>query len=367
MPIDSSELCARSRDKLDLLWNKVQVEVGSVDHSTSIDNEIIEAIRRIINCSIKSYRYVPLTQLLAKSVDRTLDCRSIQKEYGGKGAFDARTLAHSVIVEFDRANDNVLGGSPEPYVNNPLRIAGILPRFRSAQKNKSGFDDLCTLLEYAERNPLKIESLILVTLDTIWDRLQDVVFTYPVPGRISIDDCLSLIQGFLMERTGGVRLEAMSVALFETIGSVLKLFSKVRSSQVNASDVSTGIAADIECLDNEGNVALAVEAKDRTLVLRHISDKMPAIRAKGIGELLFLIQGGIVEEDQLYVADVIEREFVSGQNIYVLELSEFLKTCLVLFGEDGRRQLLAAVGESLDKRKVDLRHRQAWRDSLASI
>ncbi len=105
--------------------------------------------------------------LTAKAADPGRDCRSVQATCGLRGAFDARTIADEVVVPFDRANENVLGGSTEPYANNPLRIPAIVPTARSAQRDKSAFDDLCKVLDYAEKNPQHAVDLLRAALEQI--------------------------------------------------------------------------------------------------------------------------------------------------------------------------------------------------------
>src|SRR5690606_24687256 len=115
-----------------------------------------------ITGATKTYHYVLLTQLLAKVVQPDLDCRSVQAgNFPYPGAFDARTIAHKVVVPFDKDNQNVLGGSVEPYVNNPLRVPGILPEYRSQQKDKAGWDTLVRILERVEDagNPIATATL----------------------------------------------------------------------------------------------------------------------------------------------------------------------------------------------------------------
>lgn len=98
------------------------------------DGALIESIHRAINSATKSYHYVLPTQLIAKLADPSLDCRCLQVARGGQGAFDARTIAHKVVVPFDQSNNNVLGGSPEPYVNNPLRVPEVSAQYRKLRK-----------------------------------------------------------------------------------------------------------------------------------------------------------------------------------------------------------------------------------------
>jgi hypothetical protein len=147
---------------------------------------------------------------------------------------------------------------------------------------------------------------------------------------------------------------------------VLGFFAAVRSADINAADLSTGIAADLECIDAGGKIVMAVEVKDRQLTLHDAQDKLPAIRDKGIRELLFLVQGGI-ESNEGAIDELVTRQFVTGQNIYILEFENFLASCMVLFREDGRREFLRKVGRELDERRTDITHRRKWAELLASI
>ena len=111
---------------------------------------LIPLIRACLQSPSLTYHYVLPTQLLAKAVNPSLDAHAIQASYPSAGAFDARTIAHDVIVPFDRENERVLGGSPEPYVNNPLRVPGITADYRNAQKQKTDWDKLVAVLDAVE-------------------------------------------------------------------------------------------------------------------------------------------------------------------------------------------------------------------------
>lgn len=334
---------------------------------TGIDPELRDAIRRSINSKTKTYRYVLPTQLLSKLARPELDCRSIQAGSGLTGSFDARSICHGVIVSFDRENNSVLGGSSEPYLNNPLRIPAIRPAARRAQKDKEGFDDLMKVLNYAQQNPQELIGLVREVLMAIQDRLAEVSVTYPVPNRVSLQQAQATLKDFLGDRSGGLRLQAVAVAIFRAIGERFKLFADVRSDNINAADASTGSAADLECVDDVGDIVMAVEVKDRHLTLRQMQDKLPAVREKGIREMLFLVQGGTAGDDAQDVATALSRQFVTGQNLYVLEWDEFLTSCLVLFGEAGRREFLKHVGKELDRQRADISHRRKWASLLGTI
>jgi hypothetical protein len=119
-------------------WNDI---LKLVEHESSAEplkkeyDLLKENIRSCLTSRAKSYRYVLPTQLLSKSVDHSLDCRPLQAAFESAGSFDARTIAHKVIAPFDKENHNVLGGSNEPYVNNPLRCTSVSKANRARQKN----------------------------------------------------------------------------------------------------------------------------------------------------------------------------------------------------------------------------------------
>ena len=106
------------------------------DPSTNLDRKICDAINRSINSKSRSFRYVLPTQIIAKLADHKLDSTCIQASRNKGSDFDVRSVNKKVIVKFDTSNNNVLGGSPEPYVNNPLRIPEISQANRTNQKKQ---------------------------------------------------------------------------------------------------------------------------------------------------------------------------------------------------------------------------------------
>jgi hypothetical protein len=327
--------------------------------------EIMKACERSVNSSTKSYRYVLPTQLLAVVVDSSLDCRCVQVSTGQAGSFDARSICQRVIVPFDRENHRVLGGSPEPYVNNPLRIPGFFAEEASAQRDSSGFQDLRTVLEWAHANPRQTRKLLRFVLAVVRNRLQSVQIAYPVPIRTSLKDALRAIDAFLAEKSGGARLQAVVAALFKAVGFHLHLFDEVSTASITTSDTHSGRISDIECRDENGNILLAVEVKDDALSMRHIQDKIPVVREHGIRELLFLARG-TVEFNESTDA-LLAGEFAAGQNIYAVMFPSFLESRLVLLGEIGRREFLQQVGVFVDAVSGELTDREAWRDQLRAI
>ena len=345
-------------------WNQLLSEQGDGVYVEPLGKEharIKGFIRDCLRSKTKSYRYVLPTQLLSKCVDPSLDCRSLQASFQSPGAFDARTIAHDVIVPFDRDNHQVLGGSPEPYVNNPLRCGSVTRQTLARQKNKADWKKLTAVLEKVEQaNDHQFTGRVFdEVLFEIYNFLDEVKVVYPVPNRISLSDTTRLAETFLETRSGGDRLEAVATALFRVVGSRFRVFDDVKRQKVNVADASSGMVADIECW-SKGKIVLMVEVKDRNLTLVQMDSKLGIARSRKINEILFMAQGGIEDAEKVQIAKRVSREFSSGQNIYISDLMSFATSILTLLGEIGRTEFLHEVGRELDRASSSISHRKAW-------
>lgn len=70
-----------------------------------------------------TYKYILFTALLAKATDERLNPLCLQKQSQLKGAYDARSLCHKVVVPFEmNILNKAMGGSNEPFLNKPARF-----------------------------------------------------------------------------------------------------------------------------------------------------------------------------------------------------------------------------------------------------
>ena len=92
-------------------------------HRKETKDSLGNNIREVITGRHKTYRYILVTGLLSKATEVSIDPLSIQAGDTSKGAYDARTIAHFVLVPFEREYlPNSLGNSNEPYLNKPARF-----------------------------------------------------------------------------------------------------------------------------------------------------------------------------------------------------------------------------------------------------
>lgn len=91
-----------------------------------MDDHIGELIEKVLRGSHKTYRYILVTALLAKSTNNEIDPLSLQAGDNSEGAYDARSLCHGIIVPFEREfYPNGIGGSNEPFLNKPARFTRL--------------------------------------------------------------------------------------------------------------------------------------------------------------------------------------------------------------------------------------------------
>ncbi len=362
--VDFLEECRRI---LDEAWSET-VKRGLSATQPVDDPKLEEAIRNSINSKTKSYRYVLPTQLISKLANPSLDSRCLQASREGIGDFDARSVNEAIVVKFDKDNENVLGGSPQPYVNNPLRKPEITPKYAKQQKDKEGWLALGEILERVESvNSQEFTKKVLdQALYEILARLSQTKVQYPIPKRISLEQTDKLIERFLSGKSVGDRPQAVGSALFETIGQKFKVFSCVKRSKTTSADASTGQVGDIECLEGD-TLVLGAEIKDKDLTLSEVRGKIAKIRKRGLSEFVFLLTKGLEKEDASAIQSCVEKEFSSGQNIYLLSFRDFLLNMLALLGETGRKQFLTNIGETLDRYGSEIQHRRTWADLLSKI
>jgi hypothetical protein len=363
------DFLAACRTTLDGIWEDISSRGAAGALTPPLQDPLLtSAIRDCLISPTKTYHYVLPTQLLAKVVNPALDAHCLQTTCDSPGAFDARTIAHEVIVPFDQTNYRVLGGSAEPYVNNPVRVPSLSASFRPQQKNKADWDKLIQVVDYVEaRDQPTFTALVFEhVLFEIYRLLADVVVVFPTPNRISLKQTQELVTAYLAEGSGGERLEAVCTALFQTISEHFGVFDQIKRTKVNAADASTRMLADIECW-SEDKIVLLVEVKDRALTLVQLDAKLDAVRSRHISELLFLAQEAPAASERQALEMRVSSEYAAGQNVYVTNFTDFALGICILLGEKGRAAFIDQVGKELDRDGANIVHRRRWATLLKSI
>jgi hypothetical protein len=354
---------------LDRYWAEVRQRAEDGDTSDYLtDAHLIEAIRdSLADSTDKTYHYVLGTQLVSKITNPKLDARSLQERANVDGSFDPRTVCKRTFVPFDRTHlEGALGRSPDPYVNNPVRVPLLTKADRGSKSDPEMWDKLCDVVDAVEANDEKFtENAFRQVLLEMYRMLGNTEIRYNVPLRASLDQVASAIEMFGREQSGGDRPLALAAALFQIIGSHFKLFEPhVRRGKINTSDEASGQLADIECVDGQGKTVMAIEVKDRTITVSDLEEKLGSARQKEIKELFFISARSAKQIED--ISERVAKEFAAGQNLYLFNFTDLARSVLALAGEQSRREFLIHVGEQLDEYS-DTKHRLAWKKTLQEM
>lgn len=324
-------------------------------------------VDRLANSSVKSIRYAALAQLLGKLADPSRDILCLQRgdseDADTAGRWDARTVCHKVVVPWDQENQSVLGGSPEPYVNNPLRRPRLDVQLESV-KSRSEWEALVVFLQRASVKGTRaaLEQAIDAYLGAVRRRLDRQAVHYGVPPRVSLEQLLHVLENYLSPSSRGLRALATATALFRILGASLGLFS-VTSQGLNEADSATGAAGDILCAGNDGQTLMAVEVKDRSATLVDFEASLTKVRTAGVSRLMFVVPG-IVERDAEAVRQRGAAAWAQGIDVHTTDVVSLARTALMLLEEVWRREFLSELGAELNRRNAPYGDRKALADLL---
>lgn len=319
-------------------------------------------VARLLESGGLSMRYCLLTQTLGKATDSSLDILCLQKEGGGTGQWDPRSFCQRVVVPWVAEQQGVLGDSPDPYVNNPLRRPSLTtPKSLQAAAD---WQALTALLADAQDNG-RVPALLADILRAIRQRMERMSFSYPVPRRVSAAQVVALVSGFLSAKSGGDRGLAVTAALFSVIGQTFGLYDEIRRGRINAADRASGSAGDIECV-KAGHIRLVVEVKERRFGEQDVRIALDKTRRLHIDELLMCTHGPLAVEAG-GIAGVVSAAWASGTNIHDATLQDLLRGLLPLLGEVGIRAFVTAIGQQLDAYGSDARHKTTWKRALQDL
>ena len=328
-----------------------------------------EIIAQLITCPVVSIRYALLTQLLGKAVDPSRDVLSIQRGDAAtaqqSGRWDARSFCSANVVPWVSESGQVLGTSPDPYVNNPLRRAR-LDSGHEPMRDQGLWNSLVAVLNEVQtrNNPRFTASKLrscLVSLATVYRQL---VTEFDVPQRISLDATSQLVASFLAEHSGGERPQIVTAALMRTIGESFGIFDRVVRLGINEADAASDSPGDVICY-KEGIRVLAVEVKDRTIEIHDVESAIGKARRSSVTEILFATVGPPGEDNT--IAERMEREFALGINIYRMNIDALLRTSLSIAGEPSRVQFVTLVGTELNDRVTQPVHKLVWQSLLQNL
>lgn len=243
--------------------------LDAYNHRALIADDLGKDIETILKGSHKTYRYVLVTALISKATNGNIDPLSLQAQDYSAGAYDARTIAHGVLVPFEREYlPNSLGGSNEPYLNKPARF----PRLTVDNAVRRGNDQRTLELLIAVLNQIKDSSTAFEYLKSALAVMEEISHSinkkYEIPIELlSVTQNLQLILDYIWELSSKScegETCAIIVAALEQLYNPKDYF--VVAHKVNESGSSSKEIGDVDILDCKKNIVSSIEVKDKDFV-----------------------------------------------------------------------------------------------------
>ncbi len=225
---------------------------------------VITQIKQILNGSHKTYKYILVNGVLAKSCLDEINPIALQAGAPFPGAFDARSLCHKVLVPFERDFlDKVLGGSNEPFLNKPARFTHLSPdNAVRAGKDKAALLLLIEILSTIKTSMQAKEYLACILMLLQIQQERKIKEFKAIHYHPSIIDIYNFSMQFIQRSFQGETLTLLVATLEQLFYTSLPEHYTVMAHPVNQSGSSSQQVGDIDVYFN-GKIYYSIEVKDK--------------------------------------------------------------------------------------------------------
>lgn len=207
-----------SSERASKILNREWDYVRSDDETEYISDYLIKRkIEEVLEDSNKTYRYILVNAALSKATNPNIHYRALQAGSSLDGAYDARSVAHEALVPWEKGHGERLGGSPEPFVNNPARHPEVdtSNRARSSQKQERLYSLLQRMEEQVTEGELDPTDVLRQTLQTV-SELESKTVAFESPTDVPYGVLAQKVKEYLRESGSGERLPAVVAGIIQT-------------------------------------------------------------------------------------------------------------------------------------------------------
>jgi len=302
-----------------------------------------EELQAIVTGPHLTYRYILVTALLAKATAPKANCLALQAGASLRGAYDARSLCHKVIVPHEPdLLGKALGGSNEPYLNKPARFQQIsLDNAVRPGKDQRTLHSLHALLRKigdADQARVALQDALFFAIQRNRADKQQIqgALEHVCGGRKSI---LAFIEMFVSKSINGETTALTAGALFWVIGLSRGSKWAVHVHPVNEAGSSSNEISDIDVRDGN-TLVFTAEVKDKVFLMRDVMHAIGKVKAAALPRLHF-IKGPRAEQtdgsEDVLAAQVAKE----GIELVVLDLHQMADTVMAFAPTDINLQAFA--------------------------
>lgn len=354
-----------SSEEASKILNREWKHVQSDDETEYIEDDHIRTkIEEILTDSNKTYRYILVNATLSKVTNPTVHYRALQAGSSLEGAYDARSVAHDTVVPWEKGHGERLGGSPEPFVNNPARHPEVDTnnRARSSRKQERLYDLLQRMQKHVEDKELEPVDILRQTLQAV-SELESRTVAFESPSTAPYDVVALHIREYLRESGNGERLPAVVAGIIQTYYEHAGEGDwRIDCEHANVSDEFSKAAGDVEIF-YDSELHKAMEVKDKPATRSSVQHAIEKGRRNELGEYLYVLGAGFKPDEESDARG--EAEDAPIELIFITP-SELINT-LKLVDDVERVFFLEAVGEFLNDMRATQSNKSAFTEMVESI
>lgn len=280
-----------------------------------------------------TYRYIMLTNILAKAVEPRVDILSLQAGDSSTGAFDARSLASKVVYLFQKTMlGNVLdGANSDPLVNKPGRYLRLDKSNAAAKGNPT--TALHMLCDNLPKIKTKIDATkcidyivsLLIEKKTICDAQR--VILEQASRKLSVFQVREFMSALLDKCFGGTALVLVATALCQL--QYKEDDFQIIAHPVNQSGSSKRQFSDLDVLRNN-TPFMGIELKDKPFSALDVERAANTAHKAGVASLMFVAgrQSAFASQPPTYFNNTREDYAKKGLYIGVISVDSLMDVIL---------------------------------------
>lgn len=299
-------------------------------------DSIGKTITNVLRGTHKTYRYVLFTALLAKATNEGVDILSLQAKDNSRGAFDARSLCHKVVVPFERDYiPHSLGDSNEPYLNKPARFERL--SLNNAVRDGNDLQTLTSLVETLPKIRTKADAFKYLSsaVYVLKQINQEYEQKYSVEDITISNENAQAIYDYIDRLTEKACDGETCPLIVSSLEELCFPFHKVIAHNVNECGASSKEVGDIDIYkkpfavaskknDDSYQLDSAIEVKDKDFSEQDVQHAISKFRAAKLERSLF-VYGKNAKFDPVSVNQVAARYGRTGTYCAVISILDYTK------------------------------------------
>lgn len=305
-------------------------------------------ISQVILGTHVTYRYILVTNLLAKTSNKSAHGLALQAGANLDGAFDSRSLCHQVLVPFERKKlQGRLGRSNEPYLNKPARQKQLAPDNPVRRGNDRRILELCIYILSHVQHMDALEALADALYYVLQRESNYVEFLVNSTSDLLYSRLIRFSKELLENSHEGETSAFIAGLGFYLLSSSIGGNFSIKVHPTNQAGTSSNEISDIDVLDGKKLVYTA-EVKDKGFTLDDIDHAAAKVRAACHNALFFIVgPHGYTQVDLNKAIEMMEENH--GVKVAIVHVHEFFQSAMGIandkFDEDFIREAMNKIIE----------------------